>query len=106
MSHDTIFVGLDYHQMSIQVCVLDARGEVLLNRACENSSMAIKEIIDCFSAADVQWAMMANGMREINGAKAMFDEAKNAYGGPGEDHDMIDHLDPSSSFGMDIGGQG
>ncbi len=59
MSHDTIYVGLDYHQKSIQVCVLDARGEVLLNRSCENSSAAIKTIIDRFDAADVRVAIEA-----------------------------------------------
>jgi len=59
MSYDTVFVGLDYHQMSIQVCVLDARREVLLNRSCENSSEAIKTIIDRFDAANVRVAIEA-----------------------------------------------
>jgi transposase len=31
-----LFVGLDYHQDSIQVCVLNQRGDVLLNRSASN----------------------------------------------------------------------
>jgi transposase len=30
------FVGLDYHQDAVQVCVLDAAGRQLLNRSCAN----------------------------------------------------------------------
>lgn len=32
----TVFVGLDYHQDSVQVCVLDKEGRELLNRRCRN----------------------------------------------------------------------
>jgi len=45
--------------MSIQVCVLDARGEVLLNRSCENSTAVIKATVDRFCAADVRVAVEA-----------------------------------------------
>ena len=31
-----VFVGLDYHQDSVQVCVLDQAGQVLANRKCAN----------------------------------------------------------------------
>jgi hypothetical protein len=54
----------------------------------------------------VQGGMMANRMLDLDGAKAMFDKAKNAFGEIREDHDLVDHLDPRSSFEMDIGGQG
>ena len=54
----------------------------------------------------VQCGMMANGMLDFDAAKAMFDDAKNAYGESDEDDDLIDHLDPRSSFKLDIGGQG
>ena len=33
MSNVPVFVGLDYHQDSIQVCVLNQKGDVLLNRS-------------------------------------------------------------------------
>lgn len=36
MSNLPIFVGLDYHQDSIQVCVLNPQGDVLLNRSLDN----------------------------------------------------------------------
>jgi transposase len=41
MSKVTVFVGLDYHQDSVQVCVMDRAGAVLANRACHNSWEAI-----------------------------------------------------------------
>jgi len=36
MSTLPVFVGLDYHHSSIQVCVMDAAGRVLANAACLN----------------------------------------------------------------------
>jgi len=36
-----LFVGLDYHQQAVQVCVLDAQGRQLLNRPLDNDSRAI-----------------------------------------------------------------
>jgi transposase len=36
MSNVPVFVGLDYHQDSIQVCVLNQQGDVLLNRSAGN----------------------------------------------------------------------
>ncbi len=41
MDDSSVFVGLDYHQGSVQVCVMDPNGEVLLNRRCRNEWMAI-----------------------------------------------------------------
>lgn len=38
MSNVPLFVGLDYHQDSIQVCVLNQKGDVLLNRSVANDS--------------------------------------------------------------------
>ena len=32
MSDLPVFVGLDYHQDSIQVCLVDQQGKMLLNR--------------------------------------------------------------------------
>ena len=55
----------------------------------------------------VQAAMLANRMLDLDGLKAMFDEVKRSHGETGEDlEDLIDHLDPTSSFEFDIGGQG
>lgn len=33
-----VFIGLDYHSKSVQACVVDAGGRVLLNRRCENDA--------------------------------------------------------------------
>jgi len=40
-----VYVGLDYHQSSIQVCVMDAAGKVLVNRSCENRRQAVMEAV-------------------------------------------------------------
>ena len=45
MSKVTVFVGLDYHQDSVQVCVMDRAGSVLANRRCPNSSNAIQSVV-------------------------------------------------------------
>ena len=52
----------------------------------------------------VQAAMLANQMLDLDGLKAMFDQAKCAHGEDSDD--LADHLDPTSSFEFDIGGQG
>lgn len=52
----------------------------------------------------IQAAMMAHRMLDLDGAKAMFDQAKKAYGETSDD--LLDHLDPKSSFKIDIGGEG
>ena len=55
----------------------------------------------------VQAAMLANRMLDLDGLKAMFDQAKAAHRDTSEDlENLIDHLDPTSSFEFDIGGQG
>jgi transposase len=41
MENIPLFVGLDYHQDSIQVCAVDAAGRVRLNRACANDAAAV-----------------------------------------------------------------
>ena len=45
MSRIPVFVGLDYHQASVQVCVLNAQGRQLLNRDCPNDWKAIRRIV-------------------------------------------------------------
>ena len=41
----TCFVGLDYHQDSVQVCVLDRSGKQLLNRSCPNDWQSIAQTV-------------------------------------------------------------
>ncbi len=38
------YVGLDYHQDSVQVCVLDSSGEVLTNRSVENNAAEVARV--------------------------------------------------------------
>jgi len=45
MSNVPVFVGLDYHQDSVQVCVLDQQGTVLLNRAAANDCQALGRLV-------------------------------------------------------------
>jgi transposase len=45
MSNVPLFVGLDYHQDSIQVCVLNQQGQVLLNRSAANDAAELARII-------------------------------------------------------------
>ena len=54
----------------------------------------------------IQCAMIANRMLNLDGAMAMFREAKNAYGSSGDDEDLVNHLDPSNAFEIEVGGQG
>jgi transposase len=45
MSNVPVFVGLDYHQDSIQVCVLNQQGDVLLNRSAANDCRELGRIV-------------------------------------------------------------
>lgn len=50
MSNLPVFVGLDYHQDSIQVCVLNQNGDVLLNRAAANDAAELGRIVSPLGA--------------------------------------------------------
>jgi len=50
MNSVPIFVGLDYHQDSIQVCVLNQKGDVLLNRSAANNSEALGRLVQPLGA--------------------------------------------------------
>jgi transposase len=45
MSNVPVFVGLDYHQDSIQVCVLDQEGKMLLNRSARNDCQDVGRLV-------------------------------------------------------------
>lgn len=40
-----VFVGLDYHSNAIQMCLLDADGRVLVNRAVHNDATEVDELV-------------------------------------------------------------
>jgi hypothetical protein len=54
----------------------------------------------------VQSAILANQMLTLEQIKGMFNEVKQSHGVSSEDQDLMDHLDVSSSFKLDLGGQG
>ncbi len=45
MDDSTVFVGMDYHKDSIQVCVMDDAGRVLGNRSCGNDPQAVAAFV-------------------------------------------------------------
>jgi transposase len=68
MSSVTVYVGLDYHQSAVQVCVMDASGKVLLNRRCPNCWRTITAVVHRHSRC-VQAAIEA-----CSGAAELADE--------------------------------
>lgn len=59
MDHDSVYVGLDYHQKSIQVCVLASSGEVLVNQSCGNSWKEVEAVVRRRSGRTVHAAIEA-----------------------------------------------
>jgi len=45
MSKVTVYVGLDYHKDSIQVCIMDRDGTILANRSCPNRAEAVVALV-------------------------------------------------------------
>ena len=52
MSSVKIFVGLDYHQEMVQLCVLDETGHVLTNRSLLNHAETIKKAAERFGVVE------------------------------------------------------
>lgn len=68
MSKVTVYVGLDYHKDSVQVCVMDQAGTVLANRSCPNNTKEI-DLVVAFFGDDVRGAIEA-----CTGAAELADE--------------------------------
>lgn len=49
----TMYAGLDYHQDSIQVCVIDAQARVRVNRSCPNDLGAVTALLESTGEVDV-----------------------------------------------------
>lgn len=58
MNSVPVFVGLDYHSKSVQVCVMDANERVLVNRRCGNSVMEVAGVV-CALGTPVRAAIEA-----------------------------------------------
>jgi len=52
----------------------------------------------------IQCGLMANRMIDLEGLRTMIGEVK--LGHDASNEDLLDHLDPTSSFRLDIGGEG
>ena len=74
MSKVTIYVGLDYHKASIQVCVMDTTGKILANRPCTNQAEALVKLVAPFGH-DVHAAIEA-----CPGAANLADELVTRHG--------------------------
>ncbi|WP_013627555.1 IS110 family RNA-guided transposase [Rubinisphaera brasiliensis] len=59
MSNVTRFVGLDYHLDSVQVCVMDASGQVLRNRKVANDTAEIRQAVCGTFRLDEQGRVLA-----------------------------------------------
>ncbi|MGE3818854.1 MAG: IS110 family transposase [Isosphaeraceae bacterium] len=74
MSKVTVFVGLDYHEDSVQVCVMDCSRTVLANRSCRDAAAAIAQVVASLGH-HVRAAIEAR-----SGAAALADELINRHG--------------------------
>jgi transposase len=74
MSKVTVYVGLDYHKASIQVCVMDPAGKILANRSCPNQAEALVQLVATFGD-DVRAAIEA-----CSGAADLADELATEHG--------------------------
>jgi transposase len=74
MSKVTVFAGLDYHQDSVQVCLMDRTGALLTNRRCSNSWEAIREVVD------QDGCTVEAGIEACSGAAELADELINRAG--------------------------
>lgn len=78
-----VFVGLDYHQAFVQVCVMDASGQVVSNQRCANTARAVRAAVErkgvtvqaaieaCCGAADLADELVAAGW-EVSLAHAAY----------------------------------
>ena len=47
----SLFVGLDYHEKSVQVCVMESTGKMLANQKCGNRWADIYQIVDRYGSS-------------------------------------------------------
>lgn len=71
------FVGLDYHQSSVQVCVLDSVGNVLVNRSVINDAEAIAELVDRFAE---ERCVVRGALEACCGAANLAEQLRTRYG--------------------------
>ena len=69
-----LFVGLDYHRDSIQVCVLNTAGQMLMNRPCPNDAQAVNQLVASLGG------QIRGAIEACCGAADLADELVGRYG--------------------------
>lgn len=70
----TRFVGLDYHQDSVQVCVMDQEGRVLANRSVDNLWGAIVAVLDELEDDTTEQVIVKASIESCSGAAHLAEE--------------------------------
>lgn len=65
MSSVSVFVGLDYHQSGVQVCVMEPSGKVLANRKCTNLWQAVAAVVQPGSSRVLAAIEACNGAANL-----------------------------------------
>jgi transposase len=74
MSKVPVYVGLDYHKDSIQVCIMDRAGNVLANRSCVNNANML-DVLVLFYGDEIH-----AGIEACTGAADLADELITNHG--------------------------
>ena len=74
LSSEHVYVGIDYHQHTLQVCVLDVHGRVLVNRAVANDWHAVVGVLP------VAGAVRRVAMESCNGSADLADQLSECAG--------------------------
>jgi transposase len=74
MKSVTRFVGLDYHQESVQVCVMDEAGKVLANRSVENRWQDMAAVLEDTLCGREEAVMVKASIESCSGAAHLAEE--------------------------------
>jgi transposase len=74
MKSVTRFVGLDYHQESVQVCVMDEAGKVLANRSVENRWQDMAAVLEDTLSGREEAVMVKASIESCSGAAHLAEE--------------------------------
>lgn len=78
MQQGPVYIGLDYHSRSVQVCVVDQKGAVLVNRRCGNS------VVEVAGTVRAEWRVGRVAIESCCGAADLADALKREAGWPVE----------------------
>jgi hypothetical protein len=75
MSKVTVFVGLDYHKESVQICATDRDGKVLINRSRPNDATAVAVLV-----ASTPRSLVVGSSRDTNLLRSIRPKRANTSG--------------------------